>query len=64
LTRTFREFDIDVKEDKELVDALFRENKVTRWQAIAYPQAMKDGKTITFVKIFIEWEEPDAPRQE
>jgi hypothetical protein len=64
LTRTFREFDTDVVEDKEFYDALFRENKVIRWEPIAYQQAMKGGKTWTFVKIFIEWEEPDAPRQE
>jgi hypothetical protein len=62
LTRTIREFDIDVEEDKEHVEALFRENKVIKWQAITYPQTMKGGKTITLVKIFIEWEEPDAPR--
>ena len=64
MTRTFREFDIDVKEDKETVEALFRENKVLKWYPVAYPQAMKNGPAITFVKIFIEWEEPDAPRQE
>ena len=60
MTRTFREFDIDVVEDKAFVDALFRDGKVIRWEALAYPQAMKDGKSITFVKIFIEWEEPDG----
>ena len=58
--RTFREFDTDVQEDKDFYEALFRDNKVKRWQALRYPDTVK-GKTITFVKIFIEWEEPDAP---
>ena len=63
MTRTFREFDLDVEEDRSDVQKIFHEATVIKWEVHTYEATVKkEGKGVlmTFVKIYIEWEEPDG----